>query len=225
MLFFDLEAYVPPHDRAASQSALVVNPVKADHLLLGGCFFSKRFDEPIPKAPSIRGLWLWDYESEAALLKAIKAVFEEEWQRQREENAWILGKPVQDLVVCGAGIAKFDLPALFCRSHLHGLAEPAELFEVFLKARVIELANEASFLFPEEPMLYPKSTREIAGRLKLHERKGSSKNVWGCYEQREYSIIEQRTRTEVETILKIYQRLQIRIAEQPGEIPALRPRF
>lgn len=211
MLFFDLEAYAPPHEREASRSSLVVNPARPGHVLLGGCFFSKRFAEPMPTDPVFQGLWLWDFASEAELLRAIQARFEEEWRRQREENVRILGKPAVDLVVCGAGIAKFDLPALYCRCLLHALAPPEELFELFFKARPIELSNEASFLFPEEPVLYPKTTREMAGRLGLSERKGSSKSVWDSYEQRDYRAIEQRTEEELRLVLAIYERLRERI--------------
>ncbi|MDC0709733.1 hypothetical protein POL68_14775 [Stigmatella sp. ncwal1] len=211
MLFFDLEAYVPPHDRSTGWSSLVVNPVKPDHVLLGGCFFSKRFEAPIPEDPAIDGLWLWNFESEAALLLAIKARFEKEWHLQRQEAVRILGKPAQDLVVCGAGIAKFDIPALFCRSHVNGICDPAELFELYFKARPIELSNVASFLFRSERILYPKTTKEMAGRLGLSEKKGSSKSVWECYETRDYATIEQRTRAELLTVLHIYKRLQDRI--------------
>jgi hypothetical protein len=216
MLFFDLEAYAPPDDRSASRSSLVVNPARPGHVLLGGCFFSKRFADPIPEAPRLEGLWLWNFASEAALLSAIKARFEEEWRLQREENVRILGKPAVDLVVCGAGITKFDLPALYCRCLFNELASPAELFELFFKARPIELANEASFLFPEEPVLYPKTTREMAGRLGLRERKGSSKGVWESYEARDYTAIEQRTEGELRLVLDIYQRLQGRITRTPA---------
>ena len=211
MLFFDLEAYAPPEERAASRSSLIVNPARPGHMLLGGCFFSKRFEEPIPEAPAFQGLWVWNFASEADLLRAIQARFEEEWRRQREENVRILGKPAVDLVVCGAGIAKFDLPALYCRSLLHGIAPAEELFELFFKARPIELSNEASFLFPEEPVLYPKTTREMAGRLGLRERKGSSKSVWDSYEQRDYGSIEQRTQEELRLVLELYERLRERI--------------
>ncbi len=213
MLFFDLEAYAPPDERTASRSSLIVNPARPGHVLLGGCFFSKRFAEPIPESPAIQGLWLWDFPSEADLLRAIQALFEEEWRRQREENVRILGKPAVDLVVCGAGIAKFDLPALYSRCLLHAIAPAPELFELFFKARPIELSNEASFLFPEEPVLYPKTTREMAGRLGLRERKGSSKSVWDSYEQRDYPAIEQRTREELRLVLDIYERLRARILQ------------
>jgi hypothetical protein len=212
MLFFDLEFYVPPHDRAASLSSLVVNPAKPEHVLLGGCFFSKRFAEPIPDTPALDGLWLWNFESEAALLRAIQARFEKEWHAQRQEGVRILGKPAMDLVLCGAGIAKFDLPALYCRSVLHGIASPAELFELYFKARPIELSNVASFLFRSERILYPKTTKEMAGKLGLTEDKGSSKGVWESYEARDHASIENRTRAELQTVLAIYQRLQARIA-------------
>ncbi|WP_224244215.1 hypothetical protein [Hyalangium gracile] len=212
MLFFDLEAYVPPSEREPGRSSLVVNPTRPGHVLLGGCFFSKGFSDPIPEAPVLQGLWLWEHASEAELLRAILARFEEAWRSQ--ERIKILGKPTTDLVVCGAGIAKFDLPALFCRAHLHGLADPAELYEVFLKTRPIDLANEASFLFPEEPVLYPKTTREMAGRLGLRERKGSSKGVWELYEQQDHAAIEQRTAAELLTVLDIYRHLQQRISRR-----------
>lgn len=211
MLFFDLEAYAPPEERAASRSSLIVNPARPGHMLLGGCFFSKRFAEPIPEEPAFQGLWVWNFASEAELLRAIQALFEQEWQRQREENVRILGKPAVDLVVCGAGITKFDLPALYCRGLLHGIAPAADLFELFFKARPIELSNEASFLFPEEPVLYPKTTREMAGRLGLRERKGSSKSVWDSYEQRDYASIEQRTQEELRLVLALYARLRERV--------------
>ncbi len=211
MLFFDLEAYAPPSDRATSLSSLIVNPARPSHLLLGGCFFSKRFEEPIPETPEVQGLWLWNFESEAALLRAIKARFEQEWQRQRDEGVRILGKPAKDLVLCGAGIAKFDLPALYCRSLFNEIADPAELFEVFFKARPIDLANEASFLFPEEPVLYPKTTKEMAGRLGLCELKGSSKGVWESYESGDYTAIERRTADELRLVMELYKRLQARV--------------
>jgi hypothetical protein len=216
VLFLDLEAYVPPDERTASLSSLVVNPARPGHLLLGGCFFSKRFEEAIPESPTIDGLWLWNFPSEAALMKAITARFEQEWHRQRQEEVRVLGKPAKDLVVCGAGISKFDLPALYCRAQLHGIADPAQLFELFFKARPIDLANVASFLFPSEPILYPKTTKEMAGRLGVSERKGSSKGVWECYESGDHAAIEQRTRTELLTVLELYTRLQGRIA-QPRE--------
>jgi len=214
MLFFDLEAYAPPDERPASRGSLIVNPARPGHVLLGGCFYSRRFEEPLPEgpeAPEVEGLWLWRLGSEAALLRAIRERFELEWERQRAEGARVLGKPVVDLVVCGAGITRFDLPALYCRSLLHGVASAPELYELYFKARPIDLSNEAGFLFPEEPHLYPKTTRELAGRLGLRERKGSSKGVWDSYERGEHEAIERRTADELRLVVALYRRLRERV--------------
>ncbi|MET0404631.1 MAG: hypothetical protein ABW123_19610 [Cystobacter sp.] len=211
MLFFDLEAHAPANDRSTSRGSLIVNPARPGHVLLGGAFFSKRFADPIPEEPRIDGLWLWHFGSEAELLRAIQRRFEEEWELQRAEKVRILGKPAVDLVVCGAGITKFDLPALYCRSLLHDAARAADWFDLFFKARPIDLAHEASFLFPEEPILYPKTTREMAGRLGLRELKGSSKGVWESYERGDHAAIEQRTAEELRLVLALYSRLQQRV--------------
>src|SRR6218665_2311180 len=166
-------------------------------------------------APGGRALCLWWWGGGGALLHAIRERFEEEWARQRAENARVLGKPVVDLVVCGAGIARFDLPALYCRSLLHEVASAVELFELYFKARPIDLANEAGFLFPEEPHLYPKTTRELAGRLGLRERKGSSKSVWDSYERGEHEAIERRTADELRLVVELYRRLRERVVLAP----------
>lgn len=218
MLFLDLEAYVPVADRRATLSSLIVNPANPSHIILGGCFFSKKLLAQVPENLDIEHLWLWNFPSECALISAIKAKFEAEWRNERRENEniKILGKPVTDLVVCGAGIAKFDLSALFCRGQVHQLAPSSELYEVFLKPRPIDLANEASFLFPEEGTLYPKTTKEIGGRLKVPERKGSSKSVWDLYEAKDYRSIEERTEAELRTVVELYRRLQRQVTKRPG---------
>ncbi len=74
-------------------------------------------------------------------------------------------------------------------------------------------SNVSSFLFPNEPLLYPKTTKEMAVRLGVSEHKGSSKGVWECYETGDHAAIEQRTRTEIPTVLDLYTRLQSWIAQ------------
>lgn len=217
MLFLDLELYVPPDERKQSRSSLSVNPSRPKHLVLGGCFLSKRFDAEISSDTQIESHWLWKYDfSEPNLLRAIKSLFKREWEEQRKEGARILDKPIKDLVVCGAGVAKLDLPALYCRSLYHKIANPADLFEVFLKSRPIELSTAACFLFPDEPHLYPKTTTEIAERLGLIEEKGSSTQVWRWYEEKNFTAIEQRTAAELRTVMQIYQGLRAEIQKRRG---------
>ena len=215
MLFLDLEIYVPAAERAGGHASMVADPTREAHTFLGGCFVSKRFSEPVPDAPAFQHLWIWDFDSEKELLAAIVDLFELEWQKQFAETTWILGKPATDLVVCGTGIAKFDMPALFYRAQALGVGSPSAMYELFLKARSIDLAHTASFLFPEEPVLYPKTAREMGGRLRIGPKKGSSTNVWDMYDKGDYSRIANRTQDEVHTVLNIYRELQLRIQQLP----------
>jgi hypothetical protein len=212
MLFFDLEFYVPPSDRNSSLGSLILNPAHPNHIVLGGCFYRKRLRETIAEPLQMESLWLWNFDDEKSLLKAIYDLFRKEWRlHQHQENEWILRKPVTDVVVCGTGIARCDLPALYCRSHIHSIASNIDLFEVFLKSKSIDLANVASFLFPENDLLYPITALEMAGRLRITEKKGSSKKVWDSYEEGDYVSIENRTKSELLNITRIYTALQKRV--------------
>lgn len=215
MLFLDLEIYVPVDDRNAVRASMVADPTRETHKLLGGCFVSKCFDDAVPGNPVMTHLWIWNFASELELVAAIVELFELEWEKQQKENAWILGKPATDLVVCGLGIAKFDMPALFYRAQALGVGSPSAMYELFLKARSIDLAHTSSFLFPEEPVLYPKTAKEVAGRLRVGPKKGPSTNVWDMYDRRDYDRIAQRTEGEVRTVLDIYRQLQNRIRALP----------
>lgn len=159
----------------------------------------------------MESLWLWNFKDEKSLMKAIYDLFRKEWQLHQDEKEWILRKPVTDLVVCGTGIARCDLPALYCRGQLHSVASSTDLFDVFLKTKPIDLANVASFLFPEEDTLYPITAVEMAGRLRLADKKGSSKKVWDCYEDRDYSAIEDRTKSELLSVTRVYTALQKKV--------------
>ncbi|TLZ56725.1 MAG: hypothetical protein E6K17_03885 [Methanobacteriota archaeon] len=214
MLFFDLEFYVPSADRATGKSSMKANPTKAGHILLGGTFSSLPLRAEIPVQPKLDGYWIWNYDKdEVSMMREIKARFELEWQKNAKEKEWVLKKPVEDLVVCGAGISRFDLPALYCRGVLHQLAPPDELFDLFLKCKTIDLANVGSFLFPEDKTLYPKTTREMAGRLGIAEQKGSSKGVWATYDEGDFNQIQARTDAEVTTVMRIYSQLHERVSK------------
>lgn len=214
MLFFDLEFYVPKKDRDNSSHPLIVNPNLKEHKLLGGTFYSKSFDDEIPSNPKFRQLWLWNCKNnESVLLQNIYKVFIEEKKKTDKENKWILGKPLADLVVCGIGISWFDIPALYCRSSRFHIDSPEKLFNTYFKTKNIELANVCSFLFPEENCIYPKTAKEIMGRLKIKGDKDTSKNVWELFDKNEVNKIEKRTTEEVKNMLYIYQKTQNKITQ------------
>ena len=215
MLFFDLEFYVPKEDRNNSSSSLIVNPNLKKHKLLGGTFYSKSFDDKLPKKPKFKQLWLWNFNNnEKVLLDQIDNVFIDEWEKTKKEEKWILRKPLVDLVVCGIGISRFDIPALYCRSFRFLIDSPEKLFDIYFKTKQIELANVCSFLFPEEQYIYPKTTKEIMGRIKIKGDKDTSKNVWELFDKNDVDKIESRTTEEVKNILIIYQKCQKHIIKK-----------
>lgn len=94
MLFFDLEFYVPKNDRPTDSRIFAVNPNMKGHKLLGGAFYSKKFDEKIAKHPDCTQLWLWDHEDERRLLETIYKLFREEKEKTAAEQKKILNKPI-----------------------------------------------------------------------------------------------------------------------------------
>lgn len=213
MIFFDLEFYVPKNDRISTHS-LIVNPNLKTHKLLGGTFYSKCFDEKIPNTPKFNQLWLWNYENdEKQLLREIYELFQQEWKKTKKEEKWILGKPIVDLVVCGIGISWFDISALYCRSVRFQIDSPEQLYNVYFKTRNIDLANVCSFVFPDEKCIYPKTAKEIMGRMDIKKEKSSSKNVWELFDNDDTDKIEKRTTEEIETILQMYRNIQKKISK------------
>jgi hypothetical protein len=212
MLFFDLESYVPKVDRNRGSLSFKSNPFLKGHRLIGGTFFTKKFDDVIPNTPRFTQHWLWNYEdSEKRLLEEIYALFQAEWKRSREDTKYILKKPVSDLVVCGIGVSRYDLTALLLRCTRYNIDSPEELYNVFLKCRPIDLSDVCTFLFPEERKLYPKTAKEIIGRLRISGGKDSSKSVWDMYDCKDYTSIENRTTVEVRQMLEVYKEVQQRL--------------
>ena len=209
MIFFDLEFYVPPEDRndPTSQGTLVFNPTNSHHKVLGGYFIA--YDWKLKTIRSEQSYWLWNFPSEKALLTTIYDFFQEECAFQQGECSSVLGKRIQDVVTCGFAIGRVDLPTLFIRSHQVHVADPASLFNVFLKTKIIDLSNTACFLFPKEPTFYPKTANEVNKALfPKTPRKPSGKQVWLDYDTGEVDRVESRCTDEVHTIFWIYHALQ-----------------
>ncbi len=221
MIFFDLEFYVPSKDRHRSnglnrQGSFKFNPCSTGHFLLGGEFIST--DIHCKSIVDRQSLWLWNFESERALLHEIYRYFSLHWDQyskdkkdihKREGETIILQKRIRDVITCGFAIARIDLPTLFIRSSRYDFAPSDALFRTFLTTKVIDLSNTASFLFPQEKVLYPKTQREVAQRvLKKGMAKPPGHTVWKQYDQGNYEAIADRCHGEVEEILEIYRQLQ-----------------
>jgi hypothetical protein len=212
MIFFDLEMYVPLEQRdSRPKGTMIFNPGKSTDLLLGGYFISKATKVREPNSTS--SFWLWNYDhDEKKLLMAIIEYFKKEWELQQKEKATVLNKRVRDLVTCGLGIGRMDLPTLFIRSQEHQILSTAELFDIFMKTRVIDLGQVACFLFPKEKVLYPKTANELTRVLQIGTKlKPSGKNVWDLYDDKKFGEIESRCQQEVDDILEMYYEIKNRM--------------
>ncbi len=212
MIFFDLEFYVPKSERnrPKTRGTLVFNPGRPNHLILGGSFHINSFSTQ--KTENIHQFWLWNYPSEKELLTEIYQLFVSEFTKIQKEKAKVMQTRVTDIVTCGIAISRIDLPALFLKGQQHQIAPTADLFDIFLKTKIIDLANVGAFLFPNETTLYPKTANQLTSKLiKNRNPKPNGKQVWDLYDKHEFDKIEDRCNSEVVEIIEIYQQIQKRI--------------
>ena len=156
-----------------------------------------------------KGVWLWNYDSERELLLEIYNIFLAEWSHLYSGKRIVIsGKRLRDIITIGFGIGRVDLPALFVRSQLFEIDTSEKLYAVFLKTKVIDLGTACTFLFPEDPFLYPKSANEVAERIsasKYGAKKDAGKSVWKAYDEQDFEYIETRCAHEVHQIMSIYR--------------------
>ncbi|MHA1519475.1 MAG: hypothetical protein ACTSRK_04765 [Promethearchaeota archaeon] len=86
MIFFDLEFYVPPDDRHSSNrhGSFKFNPCSPGNFLLGGEFIST--DIHCKSIIDRQSLWLWNFDSERALLYEIYRYFSQHWDKYRKNG-------------------------------------------------------------------------------------------------------------------------------------------
>lgn len=214
MMFFDLEFYVPPSGRnnPLTKNTLIFEPTNPNHKLLGGYFVRKPISKYEEGDCEEYSYWLWNYDSEKQLTEDIFNLFKKEYETQSAKKLKIWHRTVRDIITCGFGISRIDLPTLFIKSQQYQISNPAERALYFLKTRAIDLGNVSAFLFSEDDTLYPKTADEVASRiLTNHVEKQPGKNVWKEYDSGEFDAIEIRCKTEVEEIIKIYDYLRKKI--------------
>ncbi|MHA1794633.1 MAG: hypothetical protein ACTSUK_00850 [Promethearchaeota archaeon] len=229
MLFFDLEFFVPPEDRFFTQTkgTFKFDPTKKGHLLLGGYFLQTSL-----KDLTIQGkhsIWIWkqnleylkysqesekfNENSEKKVIEQIYEIFLMDWKMQQKQKERVLKKRIYDCVTCGFSISRIDLPVLFLKGIQHNIADQDELFRTFLNTKTIDLSNTSSFLFPEEPVLYPKTQLEVVKRLEIPSfGKSAGSEVWSLFDKGDYHGIAERCRKEVEEIKQIYRKIQTKIS-------------
>jgi len=200
ILFFDLEAYVPESLRSRIRiPSLAANPHLQGVYLLGGAFCCCN---PFwINSPEIQGHWIWDCESERELLAVIYSLFRQAWEtlegKERHEA---------DLILAGVGIGTFDIPFLYSRALINGIAPPEDLYETFCCCRVLDLASAGIGYLPgRHPIPHPVTHSDLLKRFIGDERKAGGGVVWDMMDSGRTGEIEARTVLEVQQIIAIYQ--------------------
>jgi len=200
ILFLDLEFYVPKKDRDMHQYSLTVNPTKPDHFLIGGVFTRYTPNKDDINRLELNNYWIWDYQNEKELLSAIYRCFISSWEHQKNKNGL-------ELDICGIGISKFDIPALYIRCVMNNVDKSENLFDIFLKTHQIDLSNVAIPFIDDQPQLHPVSANRIYRKLEINKVKTTGGiNVWEMYDNKEYSKIKERTMGEVRDCVIIFNR-------------------
>jgi hypothetical protein len=209
MVFFDLEFYVPEKDRKTNGASLLANPTKTKQFLLGGVFcrywpLKKKQDEL-----EFKHIWIWDLKTEKKVLKSIYEYFQSSWDMIKNKD------PRQaDLILCGIGITRFDLPVLYIRSVAQKIDSKENIFNIYYKTKPVDFSTVTIPFFNREKVMYPKTANQILNRFRLEKEKSSSILVWEKYDNNEYDWIRQRTEEEVKASLNVYNIICDRICSQ-----------
>ncbi len=217
VLLFDLEFYVPPHERELSNVSLIMNPARENHIILGGTFVTF---SPKQKGLKFIDFWIWEQEQfENSLLDAEKELLRkiydfidtfaiEMWEHRekyRKKRGW-KNPAKKKIEYVGIGIARTDLPILYVRSSFHKIAPNPDLFELYLAHHPFDLAN-AAFGYISPNNLSPVLAREIFSHFGVEYEKDSSKSVWQLFDENNYDPIKLRTHHEIIATAEVLQKI------------------
>lgn len=198
IIFFDLEWYVPEEQRISKGGSLMANPNKGGQKLLGGVFAKFHPLKDRIKDIEYDHFWLWSEEDERTLVENIYNYIKDEWNAF-EGKHWSLA----DLILCGQGISRFDVPILYIRSVYYGVDSEEEIFETLFKTKQVDLSNVAVPLIWADVM-YPANWNLICKRFGFKRLKESGARVWDMYDEGGYGLIEERTEQEVRDCINFY---------------------
>ena len=199
VLFFDLEFYVPENDR--NIKGIRANPYKDGHFLIGGTFI---FFNPLSEdenAIDIFRHWIWDYENEKTMIKAILENIIHSIDEKEIRNL------LENTVICGNGISTLDIPYLFGRCQKCNINLDANLYYWLNGFKIVDLQNVVIPFFKyDDSLLYPISKEEMnnlfLNKLGKNEMK---KLIWDYYDENEYNSIMKNNEDEVLYNLEIYK--------------------
>jgi hypothetical protein len=195
-VFFDLEFYVPECSR--KDVGLNYNPWDKKSKLIGGSFLSVNpevnFTQTDKKNKNeIKSFWIWNYNSEKELLNDIYSFI--------KKNSDVVRKAHQERhssILCGIGITSSDIPVLFELFKRYQILSNSEAFTFQNELRSLDLSQLALMSFNcKSDYLYPKTKNDILNKYQHGKKFECGTSVWGLYENKSFSDIEERVIDEV----------------------------
>lgn len=202
IIFLDLEWYVPIEDRNNIGASLIANPYKENQMMLGGVLMKYKPLLDSRKKIKYEHFWIWKDGSERETITRIYQYVQSSWEKLKNKEA-----AQADLILCGHGISRFDVPILFIRSLHYAIDEPENIFNTFMKTKQVDLSNVAIPFFNYDKVMYPKTSNSIARRFRIQKEKETGQSVWELYDNSSYKKIEQRTESEVIDSVNLYNYL------------------
>lgn len=200
ILFFDLEYYVPPEDRARpTPSGMRFSPHLPSHRLLGGAFLT--YLPMLDRVASRQAFWAWSHADEATMLRAICAHLQATWKPYADARQE--GTPI----LAGIGIGHSDVPCLATRIAQHGVMDPVQAHDLLYGCRQLDLgvASFGQFALNHPYFAYPKTKRQLYEKYVDGKRIDPGRAVWDLYDRGDHAAIEARCGEEVEDALAIYR--------------------
>jgi hypothetical protein len=200
VLFFDLEFFTPPKDRERiTPGSMKFSPVRPGHKIIGGVFQTyypmlDKLDDPI-------AIWEWKLGSERAVLKKIQSILHKEWYCFEKYP------PLGSLILCGIGIARSDLPALYARMTALSINRPERLYHLLFGGQLIDLtiSTLCQFNFNYPYFAYPKPKAELYQKYLNGKKIEPGLKVLDFYDRSAFDEIESRTLEEVKDMIAIYK--------------------
>jgi len=216
-MFFDLEYQVPQDAQKSTYGSLLANPGRSGQKILGGCFCLLESTN-VTNWPSkvedieMKNFWIWEYDdNEKKMLEDILQYFKDSWGVLKGKKDW-----EADLITCGIGISRFDLPILAYRCNELGVATNEETWELFFTTKQVDLSNVGIAYANQRDLkgswvLYPKTANELCKEFDLKSVKPSGKRVWDMYDEKDFLGIQKRTEGEVRDTVDLYRKMRKRI--------------
>ncbi len=192
MIVFDLEYYVPKEDRLTR--GLSMAPGKDSHFIMGGTFRTvghrgTEFEDA--------GFWIWDYDTEKAMLIAIWRFLKNYQPKNKFDKRFV-----------GLGIIRSDLDVLKIKLNRYGIVDYPTFFE-FLKNYVIyDLSQVLSLRLPHsQPKLVShQNALKILKMPIIDKTKGT--DVWAFYDKEDYQSIMKYNSNEVAEMYQMYLKVR-----------------